>query len=195
LAYVVYLLTNPPAQAIHALDLATRIAAMNAKHVGITEIVDPKTGLKAYLENHARVEERSPALDDALAMRAVLRQQNVLEALTEQEDTIKPVTAEARRELIVLYNYETNHSRRVLDSAQKAAHAVRTAIRRFHQKLSTASKADGTPNQVLRAFAEHIDQYLLVPSTPRSGPIGRRIRVGSPGCFTYQPPAGVVWSE
>src|SRR5206468_10634103 len=118
-----------------------------------------------------------------------------LEALVEQDDTIDPVKQEAYRELIVIYNYETKHSRRVLDSAQKAAHAVRTAIRRLHRKLSVACQADGTPSQVLRAFAAHIDQYLLVPSTPRSGTIGRRIRVGSPGCFTYQPPSGIVWTE
>jgi hypothetical protein len=195
LAYVAYLLTNPPAEAIHALDLATRIAVINGKHVGITEIVDPKTGFKAYLDAFARVEERSPALDDALAMRQVIRQQHDLEEMIEQEDTIDPVKEEALRELIVLYNYEDKHSKRVLDSAQKAAHAVRTAIKRFYRKLSIACQADGTPNQVLRAFAAHIDQYLLGPSTPRYGRIGRRIRVGSPGCFTYQPPTGVVWSE
>ncbi len=195
LAYVAYLLTNPPTETIHALDLATRIAVITGKQVGITEIVDPKTGFKAYLDGLARVQERSPALDDALAMRQVIRQQNDLEAMIEQEDTIDPVKEEAYRELVVLYNYEDKHSRRVLDSAQKAAHAVRTAIKRFHQKLSVACQADGTPNQVLRSFAAHIDQYLLAPSTPRYGRIGRRIRVGSPGCFTYQPPAGVVWTE
>jgi hypothetical protein len=191
LAYVAYLLLNPPDEPIHALDLATRIAVLNGKQVGMAEIVDPKSGQKVYLENHARIQERSPALDDALEMQSVLRQQNRLEDLLEQ-DPVEPIKEEVERELIVLYDYETKHSGRTRDSAQKAVHAVRTAIKRFHQKLLKARDAEGLPNQVLRSFATHLNDYLLLPSAPCSA-TGMRIRSEFPGCFTYEPPPGVRW--
>jgi hypothetical protein len=194
LAYVSYLLMNPGCEPIHALDLATRVAAANGKATGIIEIVDPETGHTAYLEDHARIQERSPALDKAAEMRAVLRQQNKLEALLEQEDQIEPIREEALRDLVVLYRYESKQSKRVRDSAQKAVHAVRTAIKRLNTKLASARNADGTPNSLLRAFAAHIEQFILLPSTPRAGRFSSQPGPGSPGCFTYEPPAGVHWT-
>ena len=100
LALVAYLLLNPPEEPIHALDLAVRVAPPSSKGACISEIVDPETGQMVYLEKHARIQERSLALDDALTMRAVIRQQNELEALVEQEDIIDPVKQEAYRELV-----------------------------------------------------------------------------------------------
>src|SRR5438552_15519005 len=135
LALVAYLLLNPPAEPIHALDLATRISAVTGKQQGISEIVDPETGQKAYLDSHSRVQERSPALDDALTMRAVIRQQNDLERLLERHGTTEPVKEEAWRELKVLYDYETKHSASARDGAQRAVRAVRRAIKRFYQRL------------------------------------------------------------
>src|SRR5438552_11859173 len=141
LALVAYLLLNPPDEPIHALDLATRISPLAAKGGGcISEIVDPETGEKAYLEKHSRVQERSLALDEALTMRAVIRQQNDLEALVERHGTTEPVKEEAWNELKALYNYETNRSERARDSAQKAVRAVRMAIKRSHKRLLAACR-------------------------------------------------------
>jgi hypothetical protein len=195
LALVAHLLLNPPDQPIHALDLATRVSAATGKQQGISEIIDGKTGQKAYLESHSRLQERSPALDDALTMRAVIRQQNDLEAMVEQEDIIDPVKQEAYRELVVLYNYETKHSRRARDSAQRAVRAVRIAIKRFYRRLLEARDAQGQSIPVLWAFAQHLQDHLLLPSARCSLSAGLRTHSGFPGCFTYEAPAGVRWTS
>src|SRR6266566_1346912 len=69
IAYVAYLLLNPPPEPIHALDLATRIAVLSGKKIGIAEITDPNSGRRVLLESQARIQERSPSLDDAISMR------------------------------------------------------------------------------------------------------------------------------
>jgi hypothetical protein len=194
LALVAYLLRNPAAEPIHTLDLATRVAVSNGKQVGLSEIVDPETGEKAYLEGNARVQERSPALDDALTMRAVLRQQEQLEALLERRDTFEPVREEVERELKVLYNYERKHSRQARDNAQRAVRAVRMAIKRFYEKLLNARDEQGRPNPVLRSFAAHLEKYLLRPSSLCSLAAGLRTQSAFPGCFSYEPPRGIHWT-
>ena len=126
-------------------------------------------------------------------MRATLRSQNQLEALLEDELQFEPVREEVFRELIELYDYETNHGLRVRDCARKAADAVGRAIKRFHQHLATSTGPDGQPHPVLRAFADHLKQFLLVPSGRDGNHGGARARRGSGGCFNYQPPTGVRW--
>jgi hypothetical protein len=195
LALVAYLLLNPPEEPIHALDLAVRVAPVTSKGACISEIVDPETGQMVYLEKHARIQERSLALDEALTMRAVIRQQNDLEALLERKDTFAPVREEAESELKALYNYETERSERARDSAQRAVRAVRMALKRFHKRLRDARDGEGRPVPVLRAFAEHLQRFLLIPSAMCSLAMGLRTHSGFPGCFTYEPPHGVRWTS
>jgi hypothetical protein len=54
--------------------------------------------------------------------------------------------------------------------------------------------ATGKPDAVLRAFALHLHEHLLVPSG-RGGAYARAQAVSKlPGCFIYAPPPGVVWA-
>ncbi len=192
--YVAYLLAHPPTEPMHALDLAARLAAADSKVSGITEIADPATGRALPLDRHARLQERGLGLDAAETMRRVLRSQNELEAILEDQDTIEPVREEVQRELIGLYRYEEVNTAPTRDSAQRCVRAVRMAIRRFHQHLATAVNAQGRPDPVLRGFAAHLEQYLLIPSARYSGQ-GRLHRGGTTGCFTYEPPPGVTWVQ
>jgi hypothetical protein len=195
LAYVAYLLLNPPAEPIHALDLATRIAAMDRKNVGLAEIVDPVTGKSQILESHARLQERSLGLDNAQVMRGVLRQQAKLEAVLEDPDQIEPVKSEASRELIDLYTYERKYGAGVRDSAAKASDAVGRAIKRLYQHLSTAKDGKGRPNQILQSFAEFIRLHVLLPSGRAGGHGGVRPINSLGGSFFYEAPPGVSWSD
>ena len=193
--YVTYLLLNPPPEPIHALNLCARLAAPQRKGAGISELVDPLTGQVTPLHVEASLQERGLALDAAETMRAVLRTQNELEALLEDEDTIEPVRREAERELIALYEYEAKHSRQARDNAQRASDAVGRAIKRFYNHLSAAVDSTGAPDPVLRAFAEHIRVHLLLPSGRSKTHSGPRPRPSLAGCFTYEPPAGVTWGR
>ena len=189
-----YLLLNPPDEPIHALDLVTRIAALDRKNAGLPEIVDPVTGATVSVETLATLQQRSLSLDDAQLMRGVLRSQNELETILEDPKTIEPVRREVERDLEALYRYEEKHCLRTIDAAQKAARTVRMAINRFCDHLAAATDIQGSPHAVLRLFAKHLKDHLLVPSARFPG--GRtRTANGIAGCFTYEPPAGITWAR
>jgi len=193
--YVAYLLLNPPEEPIHALDLATRIDALHRKQAGLPEILDPVTGAQVALESHARLQERSLASDDAQVMRATLRTQNKLEDILQDSKIIEPVRREVERELKALYRYEEKNCLRTMDAAQKAARTVRMAINRFCDHLAEATDIEGNPHTVLRLFAAYLKNHLIVPSSRCPGGRGARTSTGLAGCFTYEPPAGVRWTQ
>jgi hypothetical protein len=66
-------------------------------------------------------------------------------------------------------------------------------IRRLHVHLAAAVDAEGRPDVVLRAFALHLQEYLLAPSGRGGAHTRKQTLSGLAGCFTYQPPRGVVW--
>src|SRR5207247_3115736 len=116
-------------------------------------ITDPSTGKSAPLASHARIQERNLALDDAQALRAILRKEKELEAILDDENESEPVKAEALRELEAIAEFQKHHGRRTQDSAQRAARTVRKAIHRFHRHLLAAIGPDGKPHPVLAPFA------------------------------------------
>jgi hypothetical protein len=61
-------------------------------------------------------------------------------------------------------------------------------------KSSAKEVDEGEPHPVLQAFGRHLREHLLTPSG-RSGD-HRKARALSPfaGCYTYEPPPGVVWA-
>ncbi len=183
--------TNPLS---HALDLAAKIPEIYRHQLGLTQITDPATGKAETLASHARIQERSLALDDAETMRALYRKEKELEAILDSEDETEPVKAEALRELEAIAQFQRQHARRSQDSAQRAGRTVRQAITRFHEHLAGAAGQDGAAHAVLRAFADHIKEHVLIPSSRYSGHGGPHARAGVAGCFTYEPPAGVLWS-
>ena len=55
--------------------------------------------------------------------------------------------------------------------------------------------AEGKPDPVLRAFARHLNEHLLIPSDGGGIPGRQRVGAALPGWFTYEPPPGVVWES
>jgi hypothetical protein len=186
LAYVAWLLTHPN-EPIHALDLATRVSAIDGKHNGVTEIIDPATGRVVTVERHSRIQERGLRLDEAMTMKAVLRKQAELEAYVEDEDNTDPQKQEAYQDLLSLYEFETKKGPRVRDDAGRASDAVGRAITRLRKRLSRAVDFDGQPDLVARGFGEYVYKCILVPSgrAGRKGGANRRVKVAW-GCFVYE---------
>jgi hypothetical protein len=81
---------------------------------------------------------------------------------------------------------------RAVTGAQQAVDRVRKAIKPFIDELKSANLRAGEANPVLRAFGEHLHKHLWLPSM---GARGRAGAAGRPGCFTYEPPDGVVWRD
>jgi hypothetical protein len=176
--YVACLLLEPPREPIHAVALALKAREMSGEPAGSGEVV----------------QQRSMGLEDAATVRALWRRQRTLERVLEDDEAIEPVKAEALRELEEVSEFLRKSPWRSRGGAERCVRAVTAAIKRLHLRLVGAVDAEGKPHPVLQAFARHLYEHLLVPSG-RSGGYARGWPAATyPGCFTYEPPPGVVWS-
>ena len=139
------------------------------------------------------IQQRSMGLDDAAAVRALWRRQRALEAVLEDDRESEPVKAEALRELEEITEFLRKSPWRSRGGAERCVRAVTRAIKRFHARLAGAVDAEGQPHPVLRGFARHLQEYLLVPSGRGGGYARAQAASGAAGCFSYEPPPGVVW--
>jgi len=192
-SYVAYLLANPPAEPIHAFELIAGAQATARHHSNSGELIDPRTGIAMQLDKYSRIQERGLGVEDLETLRGLRRKGQELEAILDDSDELEPVKAEALRELEQIVTLQRRHMRRSEDNAQKTVRAVRRAIARFHAHLEGAREAEGRPHAVLRQFAIHLETHLLIPSARYSGARRALARRGRVGCFTYEPPPGVVW--
>jgi hypothetical protein len=172
--YVVWLLLHPPPKPLHAVTLA-----LEAR---------PAPGDTPWVEG---IQQRSLGLDDAETVRRLRRQARELEAVLEDELASPPLKAEAQQQREDILEFLRKNPWRSRDCAQKCVRAITMAIKRLHSNLAEAVDAEGKPHPVLQEFAWHLHRYLLTPSGRGGGQGGVRGFAG--GCFTYEPPEGVVW--
>ena len=177
--YVVWLLLHPPPQPIHAVALALEGRHTPGHTPGAADVIA----------------QRNLGLDDAEAVRNLRRQARKLAAVLEDERAGERVKAEARRERREILEFLRKNAWRSQDSAQKCVRAVSRAIKRLHSKLARAVDAEGKPHPVLQAFARHLREHLLKPSGRGGGQGEARAGTEFGGCFTYEPPPGVVWKR
>jgi hypothetical protein len=175
--YVACLLLDPPPEPVHGVALALKARKMNGQAPEGAELI----------------QERNLGLDDAEAVRNLRRKQRALEAALDDELTIEPVKAEARREREEILEFLRKNSWRTRDNAGRCVRAVAVAIKRFHARLANAVDAEGRPHPVLQGFARHLREHLLIPSGRGGGHGGARAVTAFGGCFTYAPPPGVGW--
>jgi hypothetical protein len=176
--YVACLLLDPPSEPMHAVALALKAKEMGGQAPRPAEVI----------------QQRSMGLDDAAAVRALWRRQRALEAVLEDDQESEPVKAEALRELEEITEFLRKSPWRSRGGAERCVRAVAMAIRRFHSHLAEAVEAQGEPHPVLQAFGRHLREHLMTPSG--RGGDHRKARALSPfaGCYTYEPPPGVVWA-
>jgi hypothetical protein len=174
--YVVWLLMHPPLEPIHAADLALKAR--------------PALSGTPWAEG---IQQRSLGLDDAEALRRLQQQVRELEAVQQDHQASEREKAEARKQRADIREFLRKNPWRNRDGAQKCIRSVSMAIKRLCDNLAEAVDAEGKPHPVLQAFAEHLYQYLLTPSGRGGGQGGVRGLAG--GCFTYEPPDGVVWKR
>jgi hypothetical protein len=176
--YVAYLLKEALREPIHGVALAFKAREKLGQPAGQAEVL----------------EERAMGLGDAATVRALWRKQRELERVLANRLESEPVKAEALRELEEITEHLRKSPWLSRHGAERSAWAVAVAIKRLHARLTAAVDAEGKPDEVLRAFARHLYEYLLVPSG-RGGACARMLAVsGFAGSFIYQPPKGVKWS-
>jgi hypothetical protein len=175
--YVACLLLDPPSEPIHAVALALKAREMGGQAPGPAEVI----------------QQRSMGLEDAAAVRALWRRQRALERVLEDDREIEPVKAEALRELEEITEFLRKSPWCSRGGTERCVRAVTRAIKRLHARLARAVDAKGLPHPVLRGFALHLHEYLLVPSGRGGGYARAQASSGSAGCFSYKPPPGVIW--
>jgi hypothetical protein len=179
LAYIAWLLLNPPEEPIHAVALALNARKMCGEPVDPAELI----------------QQRSLGLDDAESLRFLRQHEEKLQAIIDDEDQIDPVKEEAISELKEIYEFQNKNSWSTRDNAQRCVRAVTMAIKRFHKNLAQATTLHRRPDLAVRAFADHIYHHIMVPSGRAGNHGGARRWLRIPGgCFTYDPPSGVHWT-
>jgi hypothetical protein len=195
--YVARLLTERGP--FHALDLASKAGGGIVSPGSVKRANRSRTeaSLREVLEAGGTVQERSAALDEAEARKALMAQRRRLEAVTSDEKAPAFRRVAARRDIEAIVKHLRTQPRRPTDEAQRAVRAVRMAIKRFHGNLRAAPKAFGAgrPDRVLAAFAEHLERHLLIPSARYSGARAREARKELAGCFVYEGPKNLVWQR
>ena len=121
------------------------------------------------------------------------REARRLETVLKDKRQSEPVKAEARRKREEIREFLRKNPWRSPDGTQKCVRAVSKAIKRLCGRLARAVDAAGKPYPVLQDFAWHLREHLLIPSGRGGGHGGVRAVTAFGGCFTYEPPPGVVW--
>jgi len=170
-AYVGVLMLDPPVEPIHGTELAHRAFG------------------DAVIED-----QRNLGMDDAETARKMAETRRRCQAVIDNEGASEVEREEARAELEEIEDWARKHMRGTEVSEQLQVRAIRQSIRRFVDRLLMARNVRGEPDEVLRAFGEHLDRYLWRPSGGGTSGRTARVRAGLAGRFTYEPPAGVKWS-
>ncbi len=171
IALVAYLLFNPPQGGLHATELASLVFC------------------------HVVVQEASLGADADSTRKLIQKQARAAMAVMQDPSASEMEKCEAKDELKTLakaLNVTRSDSE---GNADRQVRAVRRAIERLIDKLRGATDREKRPHAALRAFGEHIDRYIWIPSSRYSGDRRARSRAQVAGRFTYERPEGVNWEE
>jgi hypothetical protein len=171
IALVAQLLFHPPEAGIHGTELA------------------------ALALGQSVVQEASLAADGEAGKKSIEQEAHKCMAVIHDPSASEMEKDEARQELAKLAKILKVVSHAPASGAEKQVRAVRRAIERLIGELRTAHDRSKGAQQALRAFGEHLHQYLWIPSSRYGGSRRARVSSGMAGRFVYERPAGVRWSE
>jgi hypothetical protein len=174
-ALVNYLLKNPPEEPIHGTELEVKVDGAPVAGGQVGGVIQEATGAELNSGDNKLLKDK-------------LRE---LKAASDDERLPESERAEAAEELQKVLRGVAK-VRRNGGQAGRVAERVRKALRRFIDELKAAERRPGEPHSVLRAFGQHMEDCIWVPSVGRKNRAGA---VGKPGCFTYLRPEGVVWRD
>jgi hypothetical protein len=141
----------------------------------------------------AVVEQRNIASDDRETAQHMANARRKCQGVIDDANTSEAERQEARDELEEILAWARKHLRGTEGNEQRQVRAIRQAIRRLLGRLGAARDGEGAPDEVLRAFGEHLERYLWRPSGRWGRGRDLRLRAGLAGRFVYEPPEGVRW--
>ena len=193
LCYVAEMFSRP-GERVKKLNLAAKYSSPKSQRRGSIEVYDPVTGKYDTPASTEAVHEAALAADDEEARRAYKhRGRELIDTINDPTETER-AKEEAREELEEITAHLTKDSRQLRDSTKAAADAIRSAIKKLLRNLSVPGGSAASSYAVRRAFAEHIQRYLIIPSRRYAAPAARKARGDLTGCLLYEPPAGTSWA-
>ena len=171
ISLVAYLMFNPPAGGLHGTELASLAFGYEV------------------------VQEANLSADGDSTRRLIQKQAKEWLAVLQNPSSSEAEKDEAKEELEKLADAMNVTRAESNGGAEKQVRAVRRAIERLIDKLREAKDRKGDPHLGLRAFGEHLNEYVWKPSSRFGGNRRSRARAGVAGQFTYERPEGVVWAE
>ena len=191
-----YLLKHPPDEAIHASNLEELVDGRplvgGSVAIEVDEHPNGNGDGDGEIELGGLVQEGAgkklmgamtlPALREELAGHREAMKDPLLPQ-SERDDARKKYD-----ELLRAYK----RGGKMAGAAGRAADRVRKAIKAKIDGWKELERTKGKPNRVVQAFAVHLEQHLWLPSMGGRGRVGAS---GRPGCFTYEPPNGVIWRD
>jgi hypothetical protein len=191
ICYVAEMLSHP-GERLKKLNLAAKYSSPKSK--GSVEVYDPATGTYDTPASAEPVHETPLATDDNEARNAYKARARELKDTLDDPTETETAKAEAREELEQITAHLSKDSRQLRDPTKAAADAIRSAIKKLLQNLSEPGGSSASPCSVRREFAEHIQRYLITPSSRYAAPTARKARGDLTGCLLYEPPAGTSWA-
>ena len=195
LHYVEYLFKNPPEAPIHATALQAEVCEMDINAEGVTEIVDPDSGERITLSRTAHLKEHNLSIDDRDIKRRIWSIRRSWQRIIDDQTVTDMERDEARAEVAKLDDFLNSKALRDTSNAAKTYDRIRQAITRLLKNLDAKKTKDGEKDPAYEALANHIQQHLRLASSRYSGTRTSRTRTGTAQTFTYERPAGVVWSD
>jgi len=197
LAYVAYLLAHP-GEPVPSATLFSKFSAGHRSNLSAPELPDPETGRPEPITDGVGIVGLPPDRDEAEARRRYYAQLTDYKAT--RDDVSLPVAErdEAQRRQDELLAFLKQHYRPARGPGQAVTKLVHRSIQRLCDHLREPMPGEKAPSPVARAFAEYIEEHLLVPSRryTRAKP-GANVRLARgelAGRLIFECPTGDRWS-
>ena len=197
LAYVAYLLSHHDGP-VPSATLFSRFSTGHRKDLPTGELPDPETGALTAVADGVGIPQLPPDQDEAEARNHYYAQ------LREYKETFsdglipEPERDEARHRYDELLAFLKRHYRPERDPGGAVTRLVHRSIQRLCTSLRKPVAGQSVPDPVALAFAEYIEQHILVPSRryTRAKP-GSNVRLARgelAGRLIFECPPGHRWS-
>ena len=197
LAYVAYLLSHHD-DLVPSATLFSRFSTRHREDLPTAELPDPETGALTPVTDGVGFSQLPPDKDEAEARRRYYSQLREYKEAFSDGSIPEPERDEARLRYDELLAFLKRHYRPERDPGSGVTRLVHRSIQRLCTKLRKPVAGQSLPDPVPLAFAEYIEQHILVPSLryTRAKP-GSNVRLARgelAGRLIFECPPGHRWS-
>ena len=196
-AYVARLFSQPD-EPMPSATLFSNCSAGHRKNSSAAELPDPETGRSVPLTDGVGTAQLRPDQDEAEARSRYYAKLCEYKETAGNPGSTESERLEAQRAYDELLAFLQEHCRPAADPGRAVTKLVHKSIQRLCDHLREPMPGEKAPSPVAVAFAEYIEEHILVPSRryTRAKP-GARVRLARgdlAGRLIFECPPGERWS-